>query len=125
MTAAEWDACLDPTPMFECLWAGGQLSRRQAALFGAAVCRRIWPLLTDARSRRAVETTERCADGLTTVEKVQAVVDDAWRAPKNYEDSAAWAAAYVGTGHIVPAEKAAWVTAQSAAGSSSDWLGRM
>jgi hypothetical protein len=39
-------------------------SRRRFALFGCACCRTIWPLLSDARSRVAIETTESYLDGL-------------------------------------------------------------
>jgi hypothetical protein len=40
-------------------------SRRRFALFGCACCRSIWPLLSDARSRVAIETTESYLDGRT------------------------------------------------------------
>ena len=125
MTELDWEAGTDSTPMLRFLLGGGKLSQRKAGLFAAAVCRRIWRLLTDDRSHRAVETTERFADGLATTEQVSAAVTDAWRAPQDFEDVPAWAAAFVGTGHIIPAGKAALVTALSAAGSFTDRLGRL
>jgi hypothetical protein len=63
MSESEWLVAADPTPMLQFLGASGKLSERKALLFAAAVCRRTWPLLTDERSRRAVEVVEQHADG--------------------------------------------------------------
>ncbi len=76
MTEAEWLACSDPEIMLSFLRVGSgraklrrHLSRpaceRKLRLFIVACCRRIWPLISDPRSRQAVEKSEQFADGLT------------------------------------------------------------
>jgi hypothetical protein len=98
MTEAKWEQCGDPSLMlaFACgspprgkipSWWFGRSHGRKLRLFAAACVRRFWHLLTDERSRRAVEVGERYADGLATDgelrragEAVYPVIDAAYTA---------------------------------------------
>lgn len=71
MTEAEWLACSDPQKMLAYLC--GKASDRSLRLFACACCRRMWHLLTDKRSQRAVEVAERFTDAQTDE-------DDLWLA---------------------------------------------
>ncbi|WP_238602807.1 hypothetical protein [Fimbriiglobus ruber] len=61
MTEEEWLAGTDPMPMLEYFRFRGR--DRQERLLGCAACRKVWNLITDIRCRRAVESSERYADG--------------------------------------------------------------
>jgi hypothetical protein len=79
MTNSQWLTCTDPDTMLDALQKLGSASRggmfrwlrraapgpegRKLRLFACACCRRIWPLLSDPRSRSAVETAEQFAEG--------------------------------------------------------------
>jgi hypothetical protein len=73
MTEEEWLGCApaDLDTMLTFL-RGRRASTRKVWLFACACCRGVWPLLTDPRSRAAVEAAERYADGLVTVETLEA-----------------------------------------------------
>src|SRR5579872_5093462 len=64
MTEAEWLSCKDPQEMVEFLEQ--RASVRSMRLFACGYCRRLWHLLGDERSRRAVEFGERFADEQAT-----------------------------------------------------------
>jgi hypothetical protein len=111
MTEAEWLACTDPTPMLQ--FPRPRASDRKLRLFAVACCRRIWNLLTEERSRKAVETSEQCADGLASEQQRQAARS---AAPCPYPPDDASAADP--TGEYNTAYLAAVATAYSAASAS-------
>jgi hypothetical protein len=103
MTEAEWLACHSPKAMLEFLRA--RVGPRKLRLFAVACCRRVRPLLTDPRSRAAVEVVERYADGRASPEEVH----DAYQ-PARAAARAAWAAVDVAGGDpdaVAAAHKAA------------------
>lgn len=98
MTEAEWLACTNPDVMLDHLEKG--VSERKLRLHGCACCRRMVHLLTDERSRQALEVAERFADGLASREELtaahQAAVAAIWAASATTRDSvqvAAWVSA--------------------------------
>jgi hypothetical protein len=73
VTESEWNTCTEPRAMLAFLH-GRCATERKLRLFAVACCRRVWPLLTDERSRNAVEVAERFADGWAT-EKERATAE--------------------------------------------------
>jgi len=71
MTEVEWRECADPAIILAFLRTRG--STRKFRLFACACCRQVWDLLTDWRSRHAVEVAERFAENGTGAEKMWAV----------------------------------------------------
>jgi hypothetical protein len=79
MTESQWFSCTNPHEMLAFLketkatglgsvlcWFGirkSNVNRRKLRLFACACCRRLWPLLADDRSRRAIEVSELYAEG--------------------------------------------------------------
>jgi hypothetical protein len=76
MTEQDWLTTGDAFEMagFISRWQGmnrRKAGRRKLRLFGCALCRQLWEQMTDPRSRQAVETAERLADGLATKAEVE------------------------------------------------------
>ncbi len=70
MTEGEWLICKNPQDMLVLLRR--KASNRKLRLFACACCRRVWHLLTDEPGRRAVEVTERHADGIAPRQELAA-----------------------------------------------------
>jgi hypothetical protein len=64
MTEAEWLVCDDLRLMLDFL--RDKASERKLRLFAVGCCRRLWGLLINEQSRRAIEVAERLADGLAS-----------------------------------------------------------
>jgi hypothetical protein len=114
MTDAEWHSCDDPAAMLEALrrrgrgWKQHLLAlvgvsqkrrlERKPRLFAAACVRRVWPLLADARSQRAVEAAERFADGQLGAQELALAralaAESPWGPAARAATRAAWAAAW-------------------------------
>ena len=75
MTEQEWLACDDPQQLLE--FVRDKISDRKIRLVACACCRQIWEHLADERSRRAVEISEKYADGLVKEEEQRSVAFDA------------------------------------------------
>jgi hypothetical protein len=69
MTEGDWLTSTDPQTMLAFVQDSSRATDRKRRLFAAACCRRIWHLLSDERSRRAVGAAEREADGLVGPEE--------------------------------------------------------
>jgi hypothetical protein len=99
MTEQEWLACDEPQRMLDVFRATA--SDRKLRLFAVGCCRCIWHLLPDRRSRKAVEASERFADGLITPEKLNFVRGDARRAANvatrksEHSESVRWIVAHL------------------------------
>ena len=118
MTLPEWLACANPEPMLQFL--GDRASERKLRLFTVACCRRIWPLITEAQCRAAVEVAEQFADGLVTSEVREAAHLAAERVRQQVEateaplfSGVAYATAYAAC-YTVHAKGTAWLACRTA-----------
>jgi hypothetical protein len=79
MTEDEWLTATDPVEMLGHL--GARKSERKLRLYACAWASLGWDLLTDPRSREAVVTAERFADGLATAAELRlahSAAEQAW-----------------------------------------------
>jgi hypothetical protein len=99
MTEAEWHESIHPQALLGFLRGG--LSERKLRLFASACCRDSWHLLTDPRSRHAVEVAERFADGVASEDELRTAAQQALVAEEEQPretkaralaDAAGWAA---------------------------------
>ncbi len=81
LTEAEWAACSSPYEMLSYL--DGKVEEAEFVRFNVACCRRIWPLITNPRSRAVVEATEQWLTGNVNAEDLQRVLDEWSRVYKN------------------------------------------
>jgi hypothetical protein len=107
MNEAEWLTSTDPQAMLAFLRATNLGSERKLRLFAVACCRRIWHLITDERSQRAVQVAELFADGREIRPEWLAQARDApvyechfQPAPVNCFACDAAAASYLGDAHL-------------------------
>jgi hypothetical protein len=91
----------------------GVLPDRELRLYACWCVRQVWNLLTDERSRTAVEVAERYADGLATDAELGAAQAAAGDAARDAARDAAWDSARYA------AWDAAWAAARAAAGEAA------
>ena len=111
---------LDSNGLDDALWALCAVPEEQTAerdrltrLFACWCVRQVWHLLTDERSRHAVEVAERYVAGNATDVELAAARDAAWAAARAANAAARAAARYA-------ARAAAWGAAWAAARAAAD-----
>ncbi|WP_020472773.1 hypothetical protein [Zavarzinella formosa] len=94
MTEEEWLACADPDKMLE--FIRENTTERKLRLCALACCSRVWSLLTDERSRRAIIVAENWTDGLATLDELDEArenASDACGTTHNHAVADGWTAA--------------------------------
>src|SRR5262245_37598711 len=88
MTEAEWLACEDAQRMLGFVRGDerNSLPERRSRLFGIACCRRLLHLIVDSRSLKALDVTERYADGTATSEELDAAYSEAFDVETYYAE---------------------------------------
>jgi hypothetical protein len=120
MTEEQWLTAPAPLPMLGYVRLLGDDRKRR--LFACACARRVWDLLTDAASERAVATAERYADGLAGKKELHAALAearDAVRAARlldaRHGNAVACAAMTVTDSILTLDRQAAWLAAYARA----------
>jgi hypothetical protein len=116
MTEQEWLSSAEPLHLLKWVFAA---RRRKSRLFAVACCRRIWHLLVDERSQRAVEVAERYADGAATDQELSAAAHAADQAHREMFETVGkagscleWAAEYAAHPNPLHAAKnVSWMAA--------------
>lgn len=107
MKETDWLTSQDPSAMLEWLTSEGVkyvppqraldgrlYTHRQLRLFACACVRQAWHLLTNERSRQAVEVAERYADGKATAGEANIAWKKAVDDRRKYKSGGPWEAAY-------------------------------
>jgi hypothetical protein len=85
VTEAEWMAAAEVPVLLDFLVKKGGVRKRR--LFACACVRRIWHLLDDPRSRRAVEVAEEFADGIVDKEAAKRMRREAGKVPRVFPNA--------------------------------------
>src|SRR5436309_15430785 len=96
MTEPGWLTSKKPLAMLKVLEERARAREidRKLLLYACSCVHRIWPMLVDERSRKAVEVVERYADGLATLGDVKDAIRMACEADRDVFDSVAFKSAY-------------------------------
>jgi hypothetical protein len=92
VTEEQWLTSTDPTAMLAFLRTHSRPSDRKLRLFAVACCRRVECLLSDERSRRALDVAEQFADGWVSHAERSNAFTDAFRTVFSVRDARAEAA---------------------------------